>query len=391
LCGLSKRGGWFVRKVRVGINGYGVIGKRAADAVAVQDDMEVAGVTFNHFDYRIRVAEEKGYPVYACSSEGLAAGASEGAHVVGTLENMLGRVDVVVDCTAKGVGTANRLLYEKAGVKAIFQGGEPHDIAGVSFTAQVNYSEALNRQFVRVVSCNTTALCRVMNALHKRGWVKKARAVLVRRASDPGDSHKGSLMNTVVPETRVPSHQGTDARTVISGLNITTMAGTASHTLSHMHYAMVETTRPLTLKEVKDAFWQEPRIAFVRAGDGLVGLNSVMELMRDLGRPRNDLWEVALWEDALAVDGNEIYTVFQVHNEAVTIPEIVDAIRALTGIEGDPLKSIEKTNRTMGILKTFLPRTMPATDKQTAAICAAEESRDCSEPDTAAFMRAPTG
>jgi glyceraldehyde-3-phosphate dehydrogenase (NAD(P)) len=149
---------------------------------------------------------------------------------------------------------------------------------------------------------------------------------------------------------------------------------------------MVETTRPLTLTEVKDAFWQEPRITFVRAGDGLVGLNSVVELMRDLGRPRNDLWEVALWEDALAVDGSEIYMVFQVHNEAVTVPEIVDAIRALTGIESDPLKSIEKTNRTMGILKTFLPRTTPATERQTDTVHTAEECQDCSEPDAAAVM-----
>ena len=47
-------------KIRVGVNGYGVIGKRVADAIAQQDDMEVIGVTFNHFDYRIRVAAEKG-------------------------------------------------------------------------------------------------------------------------------------------------------------------------------------------------------------------------------------------------------------------------------------------------------------------------------------------
>ncbi len=29
----------------VGINGYGTIGKRVADAVAAQDDMKIAGVT----------------------------------------------------------------------------------------------------------------------------------------------------------------------------------------------------------------------------------------------------------------------------------------------------------------------------------------------------------
>ncbi len=76
--------------------------------------------------------------------------------------------------------------------------------------------------------------------------------------------------------------------------------------------------------------------------------------MRDLGRPRNDLWEVAVWEDALTVIDDEIYLVFQVHNEAITVPETIDAIRAMTGIEIDGRKSIEKTDRALGITKSFL-------------------------------------
>ena len=44
------------KKVHVAINGYGVIGKRVADAVALQDDMELVGVSDVVHDYRIRVA-----------------------------------------------------------------------------------------------------------------------------------------------------------------------------------------------------------------------------------------------------------------------------------------------------------------------------------------------
>jgi glyceraldehyde-3-phosphate dehydrogenase (NAD(P)) len=43
---------------RVAINGYGVIGKRVADAVALQDDMTLVGVADVVSDYRIRVAVE---------------------------------------------------------------------------------------------------------------------------------------------------------------------------------------------------------------------------------------------------------------------------------------------------------------------------------------------
>ena len=349
------------QKVRVGINGYGVIGKRVADAVALQDDMEVAGVTYNHLDYRVRVAAEKGYPIYACSADRLPEDARGPFRVQGTLNDLIQQVDVMIECGAKGIGASNKRAYEKAGIKAIFQGGETHELAGVSFTAQVNYAEALNKQFARVVSCNTTGLCRVINALYRRDWVKKVRVVVMRRGSDPWESHRAGMTNTIVPDTRVPSHQGPDARTVIKGLNVVSLAGTVSQTLGHLHYAMVETTRAVGRDDVLSALWHEPRIAFVRSGDGIVGLNSVVELMRDLGRPRNDLWEVALWEDSVAVDSNEVFLIYQVHNEAITIPENIDAVRAMTGIETEAAKSIEKTDRALGIVKTFLPR---STDEQ---------------------------
>lgn len=346
-----------MKPVRVGLNGYGVIGKRVADAVRLQPDMELVGVADVVSDYRIRVAVERGYPIYAAAPETRAEMEAVGIPLAGALDDLLGRVDIVVDCTPKQVASANKARYQAAGVKAIWQGGEKHELAGYSFVAQVNYAGAVGRDFARVVSCNTTALSRVMHALHRHGWVKRARAVLLRRGTDPWESHHNGMINTVIPETKVPSHQGPDARTVLPDLDITTMAGAGPYNLSHIHFAMVETTRPVSLEEVRDALWDAPRIAFVRASDGLVALNSVIELMRDLDRPRGDMWEVAVWEDALAVDDREIYLTFQVHNEAIVVPETIDCIRALTGLETDGVTSIEKTNAALGIAKAFLPAT----------------------------------
>jgi glyceraldehyde-3-phosphate dehydrogenase (NAD(P)) len=84
----------------------------------------------------------------------------------------------------------------------------------------------------RIVSCNTTALIRVLHALHGRGWVKRARAVLMRRATDPWESHLNGMINTAVPETKVPSHQGPDAQTVTPDRDITTMAGSGRSRLT---------------------------------------------------------------------------------------------------------------------------------------------------------------
>ncbi|MHB8990993.1 MAG: type II glyceraldehyde-3-phosphate dehydrogenase, partial [Chloroflexota bacterium] len=298
------------------------------------------------------------YPIFAALPQMRFSMEEAGLAVAGSLDDLLRQVDVVVDCTPRGIGSSNKERYERAGVKAIWQGGERHQLAGLSFVAQINYAEALNQRYARVVSCNTTGLCRVIWALHHRGWVKRARAVLMRRGTDPWESHQNGMINTAIPETKVPSHQGPDAQTVIPGLDITTLAGAGPYDLSHLHFAMIETTGPVSVDELRDALWEAPRVAFIHGADGLVALNSVIELMRDLRRPRNDMWEVAVWEDALASDGRELYITFQVHNEAVAIPENIDCIRAMTGIEADVAKSMEKTDRAMGIVKNFLPATI---------------------------------
>ena len=50
--------------VKVLVNGYGSIGKRVADAVSMQDDMEVIGVTKTKPDFEARLAVEKGYKLF---------------------------------------------------------------------------------------------------------------------------------------------------------------------------------------------------------------------------------------------------------------------------------------------------------------------------------------
>jgi glyceraldehyde-3-phosphate dehydrogenase (NAD(P)) len=190
--------------------------------------------------------------------------------------------------------------------------------------------------------------------LKRAGLLKRARGTLIRRASDPWEAHQEGIMNTVVPEKTIPSHQGPDAQTVDPELDVVTIAVKAAHNSSHLHTWWVELTRPSSRDEVLAAFRAAPRIAYVRMQDGITALNSTVELMSDLGRPRGDLWEVALWEDVLTVEGNEAYYTYQVFNQAIVIPETVDAIRALSGIEKNGMRSIEKTDRSLGIVSEFL-------------------------------------
>ncbi len=342
------------KRVRVAVNGYGVIGKRIADAVAAQDDMELVGVADVVSDWRIQVAIKRDYPVFASTEEANAQMRAAGIPVAGTLADLLRQVDVVADATPKKVAAGNLERYRAAGIKSVFQGGEKHSLTGHSFVAQANYASALGRDSTRVVSCNTTSIVRTLGALKQAGLLKKARGVLVRRATDPWESDHSGIMNTVVPEPAIPSHQGPDAQTVDPDLDVVTIALVAAHTISHLHAWSVELTRPATKDEVLAAFRSVPRIAFLRTSEGVVALNSTQEMMSDLGRPRGDMWEVGLWEDSLTVAGSELFYNYQVYNQAIVVPETIDAIRALAGIEQDGMRSIAKTDAALGIVREFV-------------------------------------
>ena len=176
-----------------------------------------------------------------------------------------------------------------------------------------------------------------------------ARGTLLRRATDPWESHLGGIMNTMVPERDIPSHQGPDAKSVDPDLDVITSAIKVPETLSHMHYWNVKLKKQTTKEEVIAAFKKSTRIKLIQYDDGLVSNNTIKEMFLDMGRPWGDMYEVALWEDMLKVVGDELFYAYVVDNQAIVIPETIDAIRALTGIEMDADKSIAKTNQSLGI------------------------------------------
>ena len=333
----------------IAVIGYGVIGKRVADAINLQDDMKLIGVCDVISDWRIQNAVRKEYNIYAATTEAEKEMKISGISVKGNLQNLLDKVDLVVDCTPKNIAAKNVQIYKKQGIKFIIQGGEKHETTGHSFSAENNYESALNLDATRVVSCNTTSILRTLSALKRADLLEYARGTLLRRATDPWESHLGGIMNTMVPEKDIPSHQGPDAKSVDPELDVITSAVKVPETLSHMHYWNVKLKKQTTKEEVLNAFKTSSRIKLIRYDQGLVSNNTIKEMFMDMGRPWGDMYEVALWEDMLKVVGDELFYAYVVDNQAIVIPETIDAIRALTGIETDSAKSISKTNTSLGI------------------------------------------
>jgi len=332
-------------KVKVAINGYGTIGKRVADAVSLQDDMEIVGVSKTRPNFEAKLALKRGFPLYVPENK-LSTFKDAGLEVSGTIEDMCREAEIVVDATPGGIGAQYKELYEKSGCKAIWQGGEKHELAGFSFNALSNYDGAFGRRYVRVVSCNTTALCRLLYLLDNEYGVKKVRAVLMRRGADPGDDKSGPI-NAIVPNPiTLPSHHGPDVKTVLPHINITTLAAKLSTTLMHMHAVNVELSSTATAEDVRTTLSREPRV-FLASSD-MKSTAELVEFARDSRRPRYDVWENIVWSDSITVEENELYLFMAVHQEAIVIPENVDAIRSMFELM-DKESSMKKTNESMGI------------------------------------------
>jgi glyceraldehyde-3-phosphate dehydrogenase (NAD(P)) len=342
------------QKIRVAVNGYGVIGKRVAAAVVEQPDMSLEGVSDVVTDWRAQMVLRNGFRLYGATAEAANEMRDAGLEAAGTLDDLLGQADVVVDCTPKRIAAKNVETYRRRGLKFIVQGGEKHAVTGHSFVAECNYASAIGRDATRVVSCNTTSVVRTLTALKQAGLLRRARGTLLRRATDPWESHETGIMNTLVPEPEIPSHQGPDAQTVDPELDVVTMAVKVPETLAHLHYWSVQLTRQASKDDVLETFRRSSRIALINMSDGLVALNSVKELMADRGRPHANLYEVALWADMLRVQGDELFYAYMVDNQAIVIPETIDAIRALTGEVRDASESIARTNAALGIEESLV-------------------------------------
>jgi glyceraldehyde-3-phosphate dehydrogenase (NAD(P)) len=336
--------------IRAAVNGYGTIGRRVADAIAAQPDMSLVGVAKMKPDYRAKLAVEKGYRVYSADEKSKSAFRDSNVECSGTASDLVSDSEIVVDCTPEDVGAANKKLYQQLGKKAIFQGGEEDETAGMSFVAQCNYEKAKGRTFVRVVSCNSTGLCRVLHAVDEEFGVAKARVVIARRAADPDEVGKGPIDAVVLDPISIPSHHGPDVNTVLPGFPVISMALKIPTTHMHLHSLIISLKdRKANEQGMIEKFASTPRVTLINGKkDGFKSTANIIDLAREKGRPRNDVYESVVWQDSIKVIDDELYFFMAVHQEAIVIPENIDAIRAMLG-NGTRQESMSITNKSLGI------------------------------------------
>lgn len=346
----------------IGVNGYGTIGKRVAEAISAQPDMRVSGVTKTRPNHEAENARARGFRVFTTDNERASTFEAAGVPVAGLVEDLVAESDLIVDATPGGVGEEYLSVYQRHSTPAIFQGKERHDMVDASFNARANFDAARGSTYVRVVSCNTTGLARALAPLEERFDIEKVRATLIRRGGDPSQSDRGPI-NSIMPDPRqLPSHHGPDLQTVLPQLDVNTVGITVPTTLMHVHAVNLTLAKPSERDDVLERFTDEDRIFLVPGSFDIDGTGEMAEFGRDLGRSRGDLWESCLWTDSIAVDGRDVYFFQAIHQESNVVPENIDAIRAMTGLANRE-ESMQRTNEQLGIglePRSPRPRTAPA-------------------------------
>jgi glyceraldehyde-3-phosphate dehydrogenase (NAD(P)) len=346
--------------IHVGINGYGTIGKRVADAVRKQPDMEVVGVAKTRPNFEASTAVEKGFDLYAAVEERKSLFAEAGIDIAGGVEELVEASDIVVDACPSGIGADNAEMYAEYDTPALLQGGEDADVVDASFNARSNFDAVEGLDLVRVVSCNTTGLSRLIAPLEEEYGVEKVRATLVRRGGDPAQSDRGPINDILPNPVDLPSHHGPDVNTIFPDLAIDTLGLKVPATLMHTHSINVTLESEPSTEDVRELLDDQRRTFVIPEWLGLDGAGAIKELAQDAGRPRADIWENCIWGESITVENeagegtSDLYLFQAIHQESDVVPENVDAIRAVLGTNPQS-ESIETTDEAMGIDNSLAP------------------------------------
>ena len=215
------------------------------------------------------------------------------------------------------------------------------------FHGYANYEMGLNKDYLKLTSCNTTGLIRSVDCLDRAFGVDRVAITIIRRVADPGDYHRG--LTNALQIDKAPSHQALDLMTIMPHVQATGILVHTPVTHGHIITVLAHGKQKITKEMALDAFEQHPRIRVVSIDEGFLGNASLFKYARDLGNPRGDMYEIGLWSDSIVESGDDIMYAINIPQESVTIPETIDAIRAACGMQQTRLDGTTKTNEYLNI------------------------------------------
>jgi glyceraldehyde-3-phosphate dehydrogenase (NAD(P)) len=307
--------------IRVRLVGYDLVGKRIADAVACQEDMELSGVLDDDLQRR-RLIVAQGLPVL--EDERSAS---------------FGDSDVAVVCRedrpVKGVTVvyASHFAVEE----------------GVLFSPLTGAGHVFGQRHVRVASPDVIALARLVKAVAPIAGVERLYANVITRAGHATQQAAGNVdsLEPLPADGPTTSQLARVLGRVVGRVYVSRVR--APYTRSHLHTIKLDLDVAVERQAVLNALREAPRVLVASAADGFGTTADVQEFFRNSPRRRSDRPELFVWEESVMSDKQRLYLLADVCQEATSIPETIDAIRLSQSRSVDPAESIRRTDAALGI------------------------------------------
>jgi glyceraldehyde-3-phosphate dehydrogenase (NAD(P)) len=324
--------------MHVAVLGMGIIGQRLAGAINAQPDMDLSGIAVRSVSPA--VLKNPSYQYFASEITGKHALAERGIDSHGDLSALLAESDVIVDCGQAGTGVGRYDTYMAAGVKAIFCGGERKDELGPLISPHLNYDKARNATSLRLLSCNTTALARVAASLGASN-VTEVEAIILRCGGYDSPKPHGVVVHPGA------SHHAADLRSVLRGIKVDSTAVTVPMSAGHVIHARVKLLRGASHADIVSRLARNARITVHRSDEPLDTAALAASTTATASSSPPCRYEVAARVQS-SVEQSEVQAWLSLDHAAITIPETIDAIRAICGEHGaDEARSI--TDAALGL------------------------------------------
>jgi glyceraldehyde-3-phosphate dehydrogenase (NAD(P)) len=287
------------------------------------------------------------YDLYVVEDSMKVAFEEEKIPVKGNFDDILSKVDIILDAAPGGIGARNKKIYERKGLKAIFQGGEKNEVADVFFHGYANYAKGVGADYLKLTSCNTTGFIRAVDCIDREVGVEKVAVTILRRVADPGDTHRG-LVDVAMVEP-VPNHQAVDLMLIMPHIKATGALVHLPITHGHIITLLVTPKKPISVDKALELFEAHPRIKVVEIAKGFNSNAALFRYARDKGNKRADMYEIGLFKEMVAKSGGDLFFTINIPQEAVVIPETMDAIRAALSLQADGAEAVTLTNKYLGM------------------------------------------
>jgi glyceraldehyde-3-phosphate dehydrogenase (NAD(P)) len=307
--------------IRVAVVGYDLVGKRIVDAVACQEDMELAGVLDDDPQRRRSIAAQR---LSLLEDDGSPS---------------LGDSDIAVVCRRDGPVTGVPVVY------ASHLSAEE----GAIFSPFTTGEHVFGQPCTRIASPDVIALARIVKAVAPVAGVERLYANMITRAGHATQRAEGSVdsLEPLPADARI-LHQLADVLQDVVG-RIYVSRVRAPYTHSHLHTVKLDLDVAVERQVVLDTLRGIPRVLVGSAPHGFATTADVQEFFRNSSRRRGDRPELFIWEESVMVEKRRLYLLADVCQEATSIPETIDAIRLNQSRSVHPDESIRRTDAALGI------------------------------------------